>query len=163
MGKNIVSILLIITAVACSSFSCTENEEEIARKELVQKFKQLESVTASEFLLVERVKEFRGKQYDVRAKFEKEQKGKKVRWDLVVRSVDKYTEGIRGATKEYYLVSARPVSSLENTFIDIIIPKTIAMTLQADQHIQCTGFVKYVTLGGDGHVILFPAIITAGK
>jgi hypothetical protein len=163
MGKKIISLMLIFSAVACSSFGCLENEEEIAQKELVKKYTLLETSLPSDLLLVERVKEFRTKPYAERAKFEADQKGKKVQWDVIVRNVEKYTEGIRGATKEYSLVSAKPLVSMDNTFIDIIVPKAVAQALQPDQRLQCTGLVKYITLGGDGHVILFPAKIFSGK
>lgn len=163
MGKKIVALMLIFSAAACSSFGCMENEEEIAQQELVKKYKMLETSSTTDLLLVERVKEFRTKPYGERSKFEAEQKGKKVQWDVVVRSVEKYTEGIRGATKEYSLVSAKPLVSMDNTFIDIIVPKAVAQAFQPDQRIQCTGFVKYITLGGDGHVILFPAKISSRK
>lgn len=154
---------MIIVSAACAVYGCTENEEVIARRELERKFMLLETASVTDFALVERVKEYRSRDYSAREIFEKEQKGKKVQWDVIVRSIDKYTEGISGASKEYYLVSSKPVISMDNTFIDIIVPKNVAQTVQVNQQIRCTGFIKYVTLGGDGHVILFPAKIDPSR
>ncbi len=161
--KDVLAILFVVSAFVVST-SCSENPDEKARKDLETKIASLESAPVSNFSVKESVIAFRNKSFTEREQFEKSKKGNRVTLDVTVRSIARYDSGIKGASGEYFEISTRPSDALENTFIDILVPRSAIEGIQENQKLSVTGFVKYLTLGGDGHMILFPAKISgAGK
>ncbi len=161
--KDVLAILFVASVFVVSA-ACSENPEEKARKDLEARIASLESAPVANFSVKEAVIAFRNKSFAEREQFEKSRKGNRVTLDVTVRSVSRYDSGIKGASGEYFEISTRPHDALENTFIDILVPRSAAEGIQENQKLSVTGFVKYLTLGGDGHMILFPAKITgAGK
>ncbi len=159
---KIINLLLLLFMASASVLlnACGENPDEKARKDLEAKISSLESAPVANFSVKEAVIAFRNKTFAEREQFEKSKKGNRVTLDVTVRSIARYDSGIKGASGEYFEISTRPSDALENTFIDILVPRTAIEGIQENQKLSVTGFVKYLTLGGDGHMILFPAKVT---
>ena len=143
--------------------ACGENEETRAAKDLATRIAQLDKSTIVELDVRQAVLEFRSREFSAREAYEREKKGVRVNWNVRIRGIERYDEGVRGATVEYVLVSSTPVNALENTFVDILMPANEASAFQEGQVATVTGIIKYITLGGDGHVVLFPAKASASR
>ena len=163
MNRLICVSAISVVASMMLLLACGENEETKAAKELAAKITQLDQSPVVELDIRQAVLEFRNRDFSAREAYEKGKKGVRVSWTVRIRGVERYDEGIRGATVEYVLVSSTPVNALENTFVDILMPANEAAAFREGQVASITGIIKYITLGGDGHVVLFPAKASAAR